>query len=278
MTIKELLKKKLKPEELALVPSSFDLMGSKEKAVAIIDIPKELDEKQEIIAKAIMKKHKNVKSVLKKASPIRGVYRTREYVLIAGNKKTEVTHAENSCRFLVDPQIVYFSPRESTERLRVSEQVREGEIVMVFFAGVGPFPIVIEKKAKPSRIIAVEINPAAVEYFWKNIKLNKSEKIEVILGDVTGNVEQFRGICDRVFMPLPEKSIEYVSEAIKCLKPGATCYFYCFSSERELDDKKEKIQSIAKAMKKKIRFTGIQRVLPYGPRIWKYRIDFEMVE
>ncbi|MBI4174762.1 MAG: class I SAM-dependent methyltransferase family protein, partial [Candidatus Aenigmarchaeota archaeon] len=85
MTIKELLKKKLTTEELALVPSSFDLMGSKEKAVAIIDIPKELEPKQDIIARAIMKKHKNVKGVLKKASPIRGVYRTRDYVLISGS-------------------------------------------------------------------------------------------------------------------------------------------------------------------------------------------------
>ncbi len=278
MTIKELLKKKLTTEELALVPSSFDLMGSKEKAVAIIDIPKELEPKQDIIARAIMKKHKNVKGVLKKASPIRGVYRTRDYVLISGSKNTEVVHAENNCRFLVDSQVVYFSPRESTERLRAAEQVREGEVVMVFFAGIGPFPIVIEKKADPSKIIAVEINPAAVEYLWKNIKLNKSEKIEVILGDVAGNVEAYYGACDRVFMPLPEKSMEYVGEAIKCLKHGGTCYFYCFSSERELDDKKEKIQAVAKAMKRKIKFTGLQRVLPYGPRIWKYRIDFELVE
>lgn len=278
MTIKELLKKKLTDQELAKLPSSFDIIGNKEKAVAVVEIPKELEEKEIIIAKAIMKKHKNVKSVLKKASPIKGVYRTREYFLVAGSKKTEVVHAENNCRFLLDPQSVYFSPRESTERLRVAEQVRDGDVVMIFFAGVGPFPLVIEKKAKPSKIIAIEINPAAVDYFWKNIKLNKSRSIEVILGDVTGNVEQFYGKCDRVLMPLPEKSIEYLPDALKCLKPGGVCYFYCFSTEQELDDKKEKIQSIAKSMKRKIRFLGVQRVLPYGPRIWKYRIDFELVE
>lgn len=276
MTIKELLARKLSPEELALLSTSFDIMGNKEKAVAIIEIPKELEKKEAIIAKAIRKKHKNVKSVLKKASPIKGVYRTREYMLLAGSRDTEVTHAENNCRFLLDPQQVYFSPRESTERLRVSEQIRNGDVVMVFFAGVGPFPIVIEKKSNPSRIIAVEINPVAVEYFWKNIKLNKSEKIEVILGDVSGSVEQYYGQCDRVLMPLPEKSLEYLSEAIKCLKPGGVCYFYCFSGE-DLDEEKEKIQSVAKSIRKKIRFLGTQRVLPYGPRISKYRIDFELV-
>lgn len=278
MTIKELLKKKLSKEELALVPSSFDIIGNKEKAVAVIEIPRELEAKQDIIAKAIIRKHKNVKSVLKKGSPVRGVHRVREYAIIGGSANTEVVHAESGCRFLLDPKTVYFSPRESTERMRIAEQIRDGDVVMVFFSGVGPFPLVIEKKAKPGRIIAVEINPAAVEYFWKNIKLNKSQLIEVILGDVAGNVEKFYGQCDRVLTPLPESSMEYLAEAIKCLKPGGTCYFYCFSSEKELDDKKEKMQSIAKSVKKKIRFLGVQRVLPYGPRIWKYRIDFELVE
>lgn len=277
MTIRELLRKKLTQEELALVPSSFDIIGSKERAVAIIDIPKELEKKNNEIAKAIMKKHKNVKGVLKKASPIKGLHRVRDYELIAGNEKTEVVHSENSCRFLLDPQVVYFSPRESTERLRVSEQVRDGDIVMVFFAGVGPFPLVIERKANPSRIIAVEINPVAVEYLWKNVRLNKSQKIEVVLGDVTGNVGQYYGQCDRVLMPLPEKSVEYLQEAIKCLRTGGVCYFYCFSSEHDLDDKKDRMQSIARSMKRKIRFIGVQKVLPYGPRISKYRIDFELV-
>lgn len=276
MTIKELLKKNLTKEELDLLPSSFDIIGNKQKAVAVIEIPKELEKKEKIIAKALMKKHKNVKSVLKKASPVGGTYRTREYILVEGLKNTEVMHAESGCRFLLDPRQVYFSTRESTERLRIAEMVRENETVMVFFAGVGPFPLVIEKKARPSRIIAVEINPAAVEYFWKNIKLNKSQVIEVILGDVAGNVKQYYGQCDRVLMPLPEQATEYLKEAVMCLKPGGACHVYCFSSEAELDEKKDKIRSIIKPLKKKVIFTGEQKVLPYGPRIWKYRIDFEV--
>lgn len=278
MTIKELLKKKLAQEELALLPSSFDIIGSRQKAVAVIEIPKELEKKEKTIAHALMKKHKNVKSVLKKASPVRGAYRTRDYILLEGSKNTEVMHAESSCRFLLDPQLVYFSPRESTERLRIAEKIRDGEVIMVFFAGVGPFPIVIEKKSMPSRIIAIEINPAAVEYFWKNIRLNKSQLIEVILGDVARSVENYAGICNRVIMPLPERSFEYIKEAVMCLKPGGVCHFYCFSSEAEIDGKKDKIRAAAKEIKKKIRFVGEQKVLPYGPRIWKYRIDFEIMD
>ena len=277
MTIKELLARKLSPEELALLPTSFDIMGNKEKAVAVIDIPKELEKKEDVIAKAIMKKHRNVRSVLKKASPIKGIYRTRDYVLVRGSKNTEVTHAENGCRFLLDPMHVYFSPRESTERMRIAEKIREGETIMVFFAGVGPLPIVIEKKAKPSRIIAIEINPSAIEYLWKNIKLNKSELIEVMLGDVAGNIEDYAKKCDRVLMPLPEKSADYVAEAIQCLKPRGVCHFYCFSDESLVDEKKEKISQVVTSLKRKIVFRDVQKVLPYGPRIWKYRIDFELI-
>ncbi len=276
MTLKELLNKKLTEQELALLPSSFDLVGGKEKAVAIIEIPKELESKEKIIALALMKKHKNVKTVLKKASPIKGVYRTRAYSLVAGNKNTEVTHIENGCKFLIDPQVAYFSPRESTERMRIVEKVKDGETVMVFFAGIGPFAIAIEKKAKPGKIIAVEINPLAIQYFWKNIRLNKCNLIEVVLGDVAETVETYKGKCDRVIMPLPEKSIEYIKEAINCLKPGGVCHFYCFSESGE--EKKEKIQQVAKPMKKKIKFLGGQRVLSYGPKIWKLRIDFELIE
>lgn len=276
MTIKDLLKKKLSENELSMMPSSFDLIGNKEKAVAIIEIPKELEDKEKLIANALMKKHKNVKSVLKKASPIKGVYRTREYSLIAGNKNTEVTHVENGCKFIIDPQLAYFSPRESTERMRVAEKVKDGETVMVFFAGVGPFAIIIEKKAKPEKIIAIEINPLAVQYFWKNIKLNKSSLIEVLLGDVAETVETYNGKCDRVIMPLPEKSIEYMKEAINCLKPGGMCHFYCFCEESAVDEKREKIIQIVKSMKKKIKFLEDQKVLPYGPKIWKMRIDFEL--
>ena len=277
MTLKELLKKKLTEQELSLLPSSFDLMGGKEKAVAIIEMPKELEPKEKIIAQALMKKHKNVKTVMKKASPIKGVYRTRDYTVITGNKNTEVTHIESGCKFIIDPQLAYFSPRESTERMRVAEKVKEGETIMVFFAGVGPFPIVIEKRAKPSRIIAIEINPVAVESFWKNIRINKSKIIEIVLGDVASSVENYNGMCDRVLMPLPERSIEYIREAITCLKHGGVCHFYCFSDESTLDDKKNKIVQIAKSMKKKIKFVEGQKVLPYGPKIWKYRLDFELI-
>ena len=50
------------------IPISFDIIGSREKAVAIVEIPEELKSKENQIAEQILKEHKNVKSVLKKLS------------------------------------------------------------------------------------------------------------------------------------------------------------------------------------------------------------------
>lgn len=273
MTLKEILKTKLNKKELALAPSSFDIIGSKEKAVAIIDIPEELLKKQKIIASALIQKHKNIKSVLLKASSRKGKYRTRQYKLIAGSRNTEVLHKENNCRFLLDLRKVYFSQREATERLRIVNKVRKSETFMVFFAGIGPFAIEIAKIAKPEKVIGIEVNPDAVKYFKKNVALNKTD-VDVIRGDVKTKAKKFYRKCDRVLMPLPEKSLEYINYAIKCLKPKGVCHVYLFSEESKINEIKNKIRSNAKD--RKIRFTDLQRVLPYGPGIWKYRLDFRV--
>jgi len=272
MTLKELLSKNLTKKELALVPSSFDIIGNKEKAVAIIVIPEKLKRKK-IIANALMKKHKNVKTVLIKKSARKGIFRVYDFDVI-GEKNTEVMHVESGCRFLLDPQRVYFSPREGSERLRIAAQIKENENIMIFFAGVGPYAIIIAKKAKPANIVGIEINPDAVEYFKKNIKLNKLSNIEAILADVKDIDEGFYDKFDRVIMPLPESAIDYITQALLCLKKNGICNLYCFAKEDEIKKIKAKIKNIAKKQKRRIKFINIIKVKQWGPSIWKYRIDF----
>jgi len=274
MALKDVLENKLKQGELKYVPRSFDIIGSKERALAIVEIPKEIKRREKVIANAIMKLHKNVKTVLEKSSPRRGVYRTRRMKIITGSKNTVVVHKENNCLIKIDPRKVYFSPREGTERLRVAQKVRKEETVMIFFAGAGPFACVIGKLAKPEKIIGIEINPAAVRYFKENIKLNKLTNVAAIRGDVKKAAKEFYGQCDRVLMPLPESAVNYIEEAIHCLKSGGTCHLYCFSSESDIPVVKKKISAAGKKLGRKVNFLEAQKVLPWGPRIWKYRIDF----
>lgn len=249
----------------------FDIVGNKEKAVAIMDTADKNSRKN--IAKEIMRKHKNVKTVLMKASPRKGVYRLRTLKLILGSKNTKVTHTESGCRFMLDPRKVYFSSREGTERLRIVEKIKTGDLVAVFFAGAGPFPVVIAKKSKAREIVGIEKNPAAVRYFRQNVELNKLRNVIAIKDDVKNLQKKFPKSFDRIIMPLPEKAVDYMDVAIDCLRPDGIIHLYFFSDESEINELKKKLKSMTE---KELKFLHLQRVLPYGPGLYKYRLDIKV--
>lgn len=273
MTLRNEMRGVLDAEKLRLLPSAFDILGNKQKAVAIIEVPQALSEKKREIAEAMMRKHKNVKSVLNKLSARKGIFRTREYEVIGGDRDTEVMHVESGCRFILDVQTCYFSQRESTERMRLASEVRKGETVMIFFSGVGPFPVIISRKSKADKIIGIEINDKAVFYAKQNAALNKTENVECVFGDVHNEAQRFYGKCDRVVMPLPEKSAEFLGDAAKCLKSKGTVHLYCFATEKDVKDKEDELVRAIKNMGFHASVAHSRKVLPYGPRIWKMRFD-----
>ncbi len=272
MSLKSLLATKLPKKAQKFIPSSFDILGSKEKAVAIVEIRPELRKYAPKIAHAIMDLHKNVLTVLEKGTPRKGVFRIRDYKILAGDPNTEVLHVESGCRFKLDPRVVYFSQREGTERMRIALMVKNNEKVMVFFAGAGPFAIVISKKAKAKKIVGIEINPCAAKYFRENVILNKCRNIDVVEGDASVLSKKYKNF-DRLLMPLPERSLEFLPEAIGCMKQGGIIHIYLFSTDDDLAKHKSKIRSVARKAGRKISFQGKTNVLPYGPGIWKMRLD-----
>ncbi len=253
--------------------ASYEIIGSREKAIAIVEIEDNEKKNQKKIAIDIMNRHKNVKTVLKKMSERKGVERVRSYRILAGEKDTRVLHTEYGYKLFLDPRKVYFSPRESTERQRIASLVGEGETVMVMFAGIGPLAIAIAKK-QPNikKIIAVEINQYAVKYMKKNIEINKlKDKIIPILGDVRESCKDFYDICDRVLMPLPHKSELFLDIAVKCLKSSGWIHLYVIKGEKEIESFARKIADELKA-----KYFGIKKVLPYAPRVNKYCIDIKL--
>lgn len=274
MILKDFLVRRLTKKELQSVPRSFDIIGSRDKAVAIVEVPEKLGKKGRMIANAIMSQHRNVRSVLAKASARKGVYRTREYALLKGDRNTEVLHNENQCRLLLDPRKVYFSPREGTERQRIAGFVKKKEVVMIFFAGIGSFAVVIAKKSKPKRVIGIEINDEAAKYFWQNVKLNRLDNVDVVHGDVKVKAEQYYGRCDRVIMPLPEQAISYIAYAAGCLRKRGVIHLYFFSEESRIAEWKQKVKKILS--KYKLKILEARKVLPYAPGVWKCRMDIEV--
>jgi len=256
------------------LPSSYDIIGSREKAIAIVEIPEDFEKKEKEIAQRILTRHKNVKSVLKKVSERKDIFRTREYKLLLGDKNTEVVHKEFGCRFKLDPRKVYFSGREGTERLRIANQVKPNETVMLMFAGVGVYGIIIAKKQPQVKIISIEINPLAFEYMKENIRMNKVEdKIIPVLGDVKEKCKDWYGKCDRIIMPLPHGAESFLPLARECLKPeGGFTHLYIIEKEENL---KKRTEKIINKIKKKIDLK-INKVLPYAPRTNKYCIDIKL--
>jgi len=278
-TLKETLKCKLNAKELALVPRSFDIVGSKGKAVAILEIKDELKSKEKVIGEAILQLHKSVKSVLKKASERKGVFRLKAFKLIAGDKNTEIIHKEHGCIFKFDPKKVYFSPRESNERARIASLVKPKENVLVMFSGISPFSILVAKKQpKISKVYSIEINPKAHKYALENVKLNKLEKKVVpLLGDVRKYSSKLKNQFDRIIMPLPKGAYEFLDLAIKMLKDKGYIHFYHWSREPDLFKEGEKlIKKIAKENNVKIKIINKKKVLPYGPRVYKLVFDLHI--
>ncbi|MCD6477917.1 MAG: class I SAM-dependent methyltransferase family protein [Candidatus Aenigmarchaeota archaeon] len=277
MNLKEYLNGKLTDDELKKLVKSFDIVGSKEKSVAIIEIPEELHSKEKLIAEAITKVHKNVKSVLKQMSPREGELRLRKYEVIFGEKNTEVLHKESGCRFLLDPQKVYFSVREGSERLRIAKKVRNGEKVLIMFGGVAPFPIVIARKSNASIIYSVELNKKAHEYAVKNVHLNKVDnRVVPVLGSVRDVCPSLNEKFDRIIMPLPESAYKFLDLAFSYSKKGTIIHLYGISEEKNLfKDLEEKVKSAVNG--KKYEIIEKKKVLPYGPRKWKVRLDIKVL-
>ena len=52
---------------------------------------------------------------------------------------------------------------------------RKEETVVDLFAGVGPFSVLIAKGKEAARVYALDLNPDAIEFLKKNIRLNRVE-------------------------------------------------------------------------------------------------------
>lgn len=230
-----------------------------------------------------MKVHGEVKSVWQQVSSVSGDYRLRSLKFILGEKTTQTSYREHGCVYKTDITRTYFSPRLSYERLRIAGRVKDGETVLNMFAGVGCYSIAIAKHAEPKKVISVDINPYAYQYLEENIRLNRVEKTVVaIQGDAkTVTENHLQNTADRVLMPLPEKSFEYLACALLALKPeGGWIHYYDFEHAKRNEDPVEKVErKVSEKLSKlctrfKVEFGRIVR--PIGPRWYQVVLDINV--
>lgn len=274
MSIKELLKDRLSEEELKVVRRSFEIIGD----VVVIEIPDEIIHHKDAIVEAILKRHRHVKTILRKVGEVEGVYRVAKYEVIYGGK-TETIVKEHGCRFLVDPTKAYYSVKLSGERERIAKLVREGERVLVMFAGVGPYAIIIAKHSKPREVVGVEINPFAARYFRENVRLNKVEDIvKVLEGDVSEIVPKLSGKFDRVLMPAPYSAENFIHLLKDKVERGGFVHYYTFESENEEKVLPERVKEKFKESGIEVDVLKVRKCGNFAPYVSRYVLDLRVVD
>jgi len=275
--LKKILEGILTEQEAAELYSAFDQIGN----IIIVRIPDSLISKKKLIGETLLQNVHPAKSVFYQATPVEGDFRTRNLELLAGEDSTETEYREYGCRFKVDVEKAFFSPRLSTERDRIAQMVQEGETVVNMFGGVGMFSI-IAAKSKKCTVYNIDLNPYAAKLCDENIKMNKklAGKVISIHGDAKQVIkERLQCTGDRTLMLLPERSDEFLESAIDATKSGGIIHYY---SHQHAD----KGQDVIEASKRhylsvspvKSDIIGGRMVRAVGPRYYQTVVDVRITK
>lgn len=251
------------------LPSSFDTLGS----VALVKMADEVVPHAKDIGRAILATHKSLRTVCMDSGVV-DEFRTRNIKVVAGEKTTETVHKEYGLVFRLDVAKVFFSPRLATERDNVTKQVEAGEVVVDMFAGIGPFSIMIAKSRSPKVVYAIDVNPDAIEFMKENIKLNRVEGVEPVLGDAREEVKKLEK-ADRIIMNLPHDASQYASDALRALKPGGVIHYYEIMEDTGVQARLDGIADLARQEGRVMKELARRKVKSYSPTMTFYGFDLQ---
>jgi len=201
--------------------SGIDVIGD----IAIVKLRPGSVGKEGQVAGAILAEMKNVKCVFGQEGGVEGDFRLRKLRHLSGEKRTTTVHTENGIKLKLDVETCYFSPRLSSERLRIAKEVNPGEKVLNMFAGVGPYSILIAKKTD---VWSCELNEEAFRFHEENNRTNKVEdRMEMIQADAFDLPNYLEGVSfDRILMPHPSRSNEFLQTALTMLADKGVVHYY----------------------------------------------------
>jgi len=216
-----------------------------------------------------------VRGVFEQEGGIEGEFRLRRLRHLAGERRTLTIHKENGCQFKVDVRRVFYSPRLSTERLRLSRMVRDGEEVLNMFAGVGPFSITIAKD-RNAHITSCEINKYAYRLHLVNNRLNKVvDRITTMHADAAALPRMLLGAFDRILMPHPSRADRYLSVARGLLARDGEIHYYRHVTGRDFEEARLNLLDELRRIFG-IRSATIRRVREVGPRWFELVADLRV--
>jgi len=279
MSFKEMLLKKLDGKvdeaEALLIPKGFQKTGE----IIIVNLPIELESKFSIIGEGFLEVFPNVRTVCAKVGEIIGEFRKPQIKVIAGEDNLEVENFENGVWFCYDAEKIMFAKGNVSERGRLPKIVKEGEVIVDMFVGIGYFSLPIAKKVKGVKIYGIDLNPDSIFWLKKAIKKNKLGNLEVTLGDSKTEVEKLVAMgvkADRVLMgylPPPE---EFVPWALKILKEGGVVHYDALIRTDFVKEDLAKVKELFEQTGRKVRIVNPQRVKSYKPKVDHYVVDLQI--
>ncbi len=262
-----------------------DIIGN----IVILKFPKKtLWIIKKIRAKKFLKTHKTITTVLEKTEKFSGILRTLQTKHLAGIKTTKAVYRENDCIFHFDINKSYFSPRLSNERKIIADQVvklskKKHTKILVMFAGISPYPIIIARKlklaGKKAIIISNELNPEANKESLRNIALNKlQDYITLVNGDARKLPQKLAKLTelklsakfDIILMPRPNLKDTFLKTAIKLSKKETTIFYHGFGIKEEV------LNEIKNDTKGKIGKITIRKAGDIGPYIFRWQANFKV--
>jgi tRNA (guanine37-N1)-methyltransferase len=256
------------PADLVEFPASYERLGE----VVIVD--EDDPDRARELADAIEASDIPAKTVLNRASKIRGVERVRDWEVLVG-EETAAVHREYGCEFALDLADVYFSPRLATERHRVTEQVDPGEQAVDMFAGVGPFAVPFAKRG--AAVVGVDINEAAIEYLRENAERNGvADRVTAIHGDVREVAPEYGDWADRLVMNLPHSADEFLDSAVTMAGEEAVVHYYDIQHQDDLYGPGEAAIRAAAEPDYEVAVETRHRVRSYAPREYNVVLDVRL--
>jgi len=254
---------------------SFDVLGN----ISVVNFPRDFKKKdKKKFAEKILNENSSIKTVLEKIGKVKGRLRKPSIKYLAGEKTKEVLYKENNCVFRFNVGTTYFSPRLSNERKEIASKIKKSEKVLVMFAGVAPFSIVIAKNSKVEKVFSNEINREANKYSRLNADLNKvKNKIVFIDGDIKRIVKKIKEKFNVIVMPRPQLKETFLKQAFYLSKKKTRIYYYDFCKIGDENLIVDKIKKEARKAKKKIKILKIKKAGEIAPYKIRVRVDFEVM-
>lgn len=206
-----------------------------------------------------------VESVYKPVGRIQGVFRTPNVRLISGRGGLAI-HRENGIRYIFDPEKIMFSPGNVNERVLASKLKLKGMRVLDMYCGIGYFTLPISKYSGASKVVAVDINPLAIEYLNQAKKINKvDDKVVAINADSSkfDSGENF----DLIVMGNFDSPV-LLNRAIGNLLPHGTIILHHLVSTDQLNNIPTIIGHIAEREGNEVKIVSSHIVKSYSPNIW----------